>query len=125
MKTMSPWLEEHCQKTLRYFYVTQAYPNPICETLCLAISFSSLISPPAGWFDKVKVLKSTVAGRTSDSCLLSAQNSYSSRADQTFSPSRANVSAGSTVMRTIPSGPRKRSNMMFVKSGCDANDAVK
>lgn len=45
----------------------KSYPSPICETLCLAISFNSLISPPAGAFDKVKVVKSTVAGRTSNS----------------------------------------------------------
>jgi hypothetical protein len=34
--------------------------------------------------------------------------------EQTFSPSRANVSAGSTVMRTIPSGPRNRSSMIVL-----------
>jgi hypothetical protein len=76
MKTMSPWLWKNRQNLPGASVEIQSYPSPIWETLCLAISFSSLISPPAGAFDRVRVLKSTVAGRTSDSYKLSAQEPF-------------------------------------------------
>ena len=58
----------------RSFSWMDAYPTPIAEILYFAISFRSLLSPlDDGEFESVKVLKSTVGGRTSDNYTQSAQ----------------------------------------------------
>jgi hypothetical protein len=58
----------------RSFSWMDAYPTPIAEILYFAISFRSLLSPlDDGEFERVKVLKSTMGGRTSDSYIQSAE----------------------------------------------------
>ena len=52
----------------RSFAWMDSYPTPIAEILYCAISFRSLLSPlDDGEFERVKVLKSIVGGRTLDS----------------------------------------------------------
>jgi hypothetical protein len=73
----------------RIFSWMDAYPTPIAEILYFAISFRSLLSPlDDGEFDSVKVLKSTVAGKTSASYIQSAQKHIQGRRSlATFRPS--------------------------------------
>lgn len=45
----------------------KSYFKPICDTLNFPISLMDFLSPPAGWFDSVKVVISVFGGKTSDS----------------------------------------------------------
>lgn len=49
----------------------ESYFKPICDTLNFPISLMDFLSPPAGWFDSVKVVMSVFGGKTSDSWLKS------------------------------------------------------
>jgi hypothetical protein len=70
----------------RSFSWMDAYPTPIAEILYFAISFRSLLSPlDDGEFESVKVLKSAVGGRTSDSYTVSTE--ANSRAGDLQQPS--------------------------------------
>lgn len=54
------------------FLEVKSYFKPICDTLNCPISLMDFLSPPAGWFDSVKVVMSVFGGKTSDSWLKSA-----------------------------------------------------
>jgi hypothetical protein len=115
MKTISPCLLAQAVSDIsreRSSFYEQTYFKRICDILNFAISWMNLDSAPCGCGESEMVLGSTFGGNSSRSWACQyIFRPWDLVFMHTRSPSFANVSEGSTVIRTMPSGPRHLSNM--------------